>query len=78
MGWGDPQRFLLQRWPEGLVVFDRELGDTHAMGEPTASLFEAWLSQHQRPLAQLADQLDGDASALQSALDELWRLFPQP
>ena len=72
----DPQRFLIQRWPEGLVVFDRLLGDTHAMGEPTARLFEAWLRRPERPLATLAASLPDSPEALEAAVSELRRLFP--
>ncbi|MBH9577364.1 hypothetical protein [Inhella proteolytica] len=72
----DSQRFLIKRWPEGLVVFDRQLGDTHAMGEPTASLFEAWLEQPEAELAQLAASLPADEAVRTAAVQELQRLFP--
>jgi len=71
----DPQRFLIRRWPEGLVVFDRLLGDTHAMGEPTASLFEAWLQQPAQALEALS--LPVPPEAAQAAVAELRRLFPR-
>jgi len=71
----DSQRFLIRRWPEGLVVFDRLLGDTHAMGEPTASLFEAWLQQPGQALEALT--LPVPPGAAQAAVAELRRLFPR-
>lgn len=73
----EPQRFLIQRWAEGLVVFDRLLGDTHAMGEPTASLFEAWLSAPADKLETLACRVPAPEEALQAAIGELRILFPQ-
>ncbi|MFO1250669.1 MAG: hypothetical protein U1E77_05875 [Inhella sp.] len=72
----DSQRFLIKRWPEGLVVFDRQLGDTHAMGEPTASLFEAWLAQPETGLTHLAAGLQADEALRTAAVQELQRLFP--
>lgn len=73
----EPQRFLIQRWPEGLVVFDRLLGDTHAMGEPTATLFEAWLRQPGVALEALPPPAGASAERLQDAIVELRRLFPR-
>ncbi|WP_374436305.1 hypothetical protein [Inhella sp.] len=58
------------------MVFDRQLGDTHAMGEPTASLFEAWLEQPETELEQLAAGLPADEAVRTAAVQELQRLFP--
>jgi PqqD family protein of HPr-rel-A system len=33
------QRFLFRRWLDGCVVFDRQLGDTHALDPTAAALF---------------------------------------
>lgn len=34
-------RFLVRRWPDGCVVFDRQSGSTHALDLLTFAAFEA-------------------------------------
>ena len=37
-------RFALRRWDDGIVVYDRHLGDTHAMNPATGCAFRALLN----------------------------------
>ncbi len=37
----ETQRFVVRSWHDGSVVFDRNLGDTHALDSTAATLFLA-------------------------------------
>lgn len=63
-----PERFLIQRWADGIVVFDRLLGDTHTMNTATAALFERLLAQPQ----QLPDVAVAQLAAEQGSSPALW------
>lgn len=50
-------RFLIQVWPEGCVVFDRQLGNTHAMDELTGAVFRLLLDHPDAEPAWLSSEL---------------------
>jgi hypothetical protein len=73
------ERFLVRRWPEGQVVFDRRFGDTHAMDSVTGLVFNALLAdpgQHAVALAGLLTELPAmeRLSRANSALTQLQQL----
>lgn len=49
------ERFAHHAWDDGWVVYDRHLGDTHAMNRLTAAAFRALLNTPGADDGQLAD-----------------------
>ncbi len=62
-----------------MVVFDRLLGDTHALDAQSSRLLEAWLSDPKQSLDEVAQQLglSGQVDALRSILKPLSLIGPQ-
>jgi hypothetical protein len=65
-------RFLVQRWPDGAVVFDGRLGHTHALNAVAMQLFFAACAQPALREAHEAPVLvDHDPAACQEAWQAL-------
>lgn len=60
-------RFLIRHWPDGVVVFDRRFGDTHALNHLTASVFQLALRDQAGGLEDIAARLAGEFPAYASA-----------
>jgi hypothetical protein len=50
-------RIVWRDWPEGSVIFDRELGDTHSLSRLGAALLRELLLDHHRPDQDLRQRL---------------------
>jgi hypothetical protein len=68
---GGQARFIKQRWPDGMVVFDTLSGDTHAMDTELADGFELFL----REPGLLAQGLSAFPGMSPVAFDALQRLL---